>query len=343
MRGPRRLGVPRRAGTPRGNRGNWATMNAQGVARMRAVGSVLRELPRQEHNRLVAALSRRAAPVTQWGPVLSHYPEVVKARVASLQTGDLVLTSTRVGSWVGNTVQVLTGSTWNHVAMVVRGVKTDKEEPDKHPVGWCHLKKAYVPRGPFHFKVHNDGEPHLFEASWQGTHIYDSIMSRLFEDPAYDEYATIGVRALQGIERTPAYMQRLEDWIAKTRGTAFEAEADLHSLFDDVAGGTDTMHCAEQVTETLKAMDLISPRFVSGTAPPCAYADGPFGQMKLRAGSYGPIEILKADDESLDVLEAMSGAGASAGRRQQDVRGVPLSQEAPLSPWEDTRASRRWT
>ena len=65
--------------------------------------------------------------------------------------------------------------------------------------------------------------------------------------------------------------------------------------------------------------------------------------MKLRAGSYGPIEILKADDESLDGLEGMSGAGASAGRRQQDVRGVPLSQEAPLSPWEDTRASRRWT
>ena len=107
-------------------------MNAAGMARMRAVGSVLAELPRKEHNKLVGALSRRAAPVSQWGPVLADYPEVVKARVASLQTGDLVLTSTRVGSWVGNTIQVLTGSTWNHVAVVVRGTKTEDKEADVH-------------------------------------------------------------------------------------------------------------------------------------------------------------------------------------------------------------------
>ena len=91
-------------------------MNAAGMARMRAVGSVLRDLPRQEHNKLVAALSRRAAPMQQWGPDMSKYPTVVKARLDSLQTGDIILTSTRVGSWVGNTVQVLTDSTWNHVA-----------------------------------------------------------------------------------------------------------------------------------------------------------------------------------------------------------------------------------
>jgi hypothetical protein len=208
-------------------------------------------------------MSRRAAPVSQWGEVLAQYPEVVKARIDSLQTGDLVLTSTRVGSWVGNTVQVLTDSTWNHVAVVVRGFKTEDKEDDTHPTGWCHIKKAYTPRTPFHFKVDNTGTPHLFEASYQGVHIYDSVFERLFEDPAYEEcappsllppisanrrhrcrgrYSTIAVRALQGVERTPTYMRRLEEWIAKTRGTAFEAEAQLHDLFSDAAGGTDTAH-----------------------------------------------------------------------------------------------------
>ena len=170
--------------------------------------------------------------------------------------------------------------------------------------GYCEIKKAYVPRTPFHFKVDNAGTPHLFEASFQGVHVYDSVHARLFEDDAYNEYSTIAVRALQGVDRTPAYLQRLEDWIAATRGTAFEAEAPLHELFSDLAGGTDTMHCAEHVTETLKALDLISPRFVGGRAPPCAYADGPFGEMKLRAGAYGPMEIIKAEDESLELLDA---------------------------------------
>ena len=86
-------------------------MTATGIGRMHAVGSILSSLPRAEHNKLVAALSRRAAPVSQWGPDLTNYPDVVEARLCSLQTGDLVLTSTRVGSWVGNTVQVLTHST----------------------------------------------------------------------------------------------------------------------------------------------------------------------------------------------------------------------------------------
>lgn len=278
-------------------------MNAAGMARMRAVGSVLKNLPRSEHNKLVAALSRRASPVTQWGPVLAQYPEVVRARLQSLQTGDLVLTSTKVGSWVGNTVQVLTDSTWNHVAMAVRGYMTADVEEDVHPVGYCHIKKAYSPRSSTHFRVDNEGAPHLFEASYQGVHIYTDLYGRLFEDPACKEYSTIAVRALQGIDRTAVYMERLEEWIRTTRGTAFEAKAPLHDLFSEDAGGIDTMHCAELVTETLKVFDLVSPRFVGGTAPPCAYADAPYGGVKLRTGSYGPLEIVKADSESLEMLQ----------------------------------------
>jgi hypothetical protein len=55
-------------------------------------------------------------------------------------------------------------------------------------------------------------------------HVYPSVYGRLFEDEAYDEYSTIAVRALQGIDRTSEYMEKLEDWIRRTRGTAFEAE-----------------------------------------------------------------------------------------------------------------------
>ena len=84
-------------------------MSAQAATRMRAAGSVLSGLPRDEHNTLVGALAKRAAPVSQWGAVLAD--DNVEKRVASLRTGDLVLTSTRAMSWVGNTVQILTDST----------------------------------------------------------------------------------------------------------------------------------------------------------------------------------------------------------------------------------------
>lgn len=35
----------------------------------------------------------------------------------------------------------------------------------------------------------------------------------------------------------------------------------------------------------------------------CTYADAPFGSVNLRVGSFGPLEIVKADTESLEVLE----------------------------------------
>ena len=80
-------------------------------------------------------------------------------------------------------------------------------------------------------------------------------------------------------------------------------QAPLHELFTEDAGGIDTMHCAELVTETLKVLDLVSPRFIGGTAPPCTYADAPFGGVNLRTGAWGPLEIIKSDDESLEVLQ----------------------------------------
>ena len=60
------------------------------------------------------------------------------------------------------------------------------------------------------------------------------------------------------------------------------------------------MHCAELTTATLQTMGLISPRFVAGRAPPCAYADAPHGAVKLRAGYFGPMEIIKAAEPPLE-------------------------------------------
>ena len=300
--------------TTLGRQGSGLT--AAGIGRMNAVGSVLSSLPRAEHNRLVAALSRRAAPVSQWGPVLTAYPDVVNARLASLQTGDLILTSTRVGSWVGNTIQTLTDSTWNHVAVVVRGRIVGSMEEDSHSSEYLResseRKRQYVPRAPWHFEVSDDADaqPHLLEASWQGVHIYPNsfaddhadgtIHDRLLRDPAYDEYSTIAVRALQGVERTPAMRRALEDWIVKARGAAFEWDAPLHNIFSEAAGSLESMHCAELTTETLKVLGLVPPDFVSGTAPPCVYADAPLGTVQLLHGAYGPMEIIKAEDESAD-------------------------------------------
>ena len=304
------------------------TFIAAGIGRMRAVGSVLASLPRLEHNKLVAALSRRAGPVSQWGPVLSDLPGVVEARLSSLQTGDLVLTSTRVGSWVGNTVQVLTDSTWNHVAIVIRGELTATREADEHDTRYDHLKKSYVPRSEWHFRVCDDGAPHLFEASWQGVHVYPNtvdahgaargrIHDRLLHDAAYDEYSTIAVRALQGVARTPEMYRRLEAWIQHSRGTAFESKTPLHNLFSEEAGGVESMHCAELTTETLKVLGLIDESFVSGTAPPCAYADAPFGTVRLLSGSFGPFEIIKAEDEQEDVKLASATFTPSERLRHQ--------------------------
>jgi len=235
----------------------------------------------------------------------------VEARLSSLQTGDLVLTSTRVGSWVGNTVQVLTDSTWNHVAVVIRGCLTEAMEEDSHDKRFDGKKKQYVPRSHWHFCVTDKGEPHLFEASWQGVHLYPNelgedgrtigrIHDRLLKDSAYEEYSTIAVRALQGVPDMQSKHAALEAWIATARGTAFEANAPLHNIFSEDAGSLDSVHCAQLATETLKVLGLVDGAFVSGTAPPCVYADAPFGTVALLQGSYGPMEVIKAVDESAD-------------------------------------------
>ena len=104
---------------------------------------------------------------------------------------------------------------------------------------------------------------------------YPNIQDRLLSSQAYEEYTTVAVRALTGLDewKTPENATKLEEWIAKIRGTEFEAEAPLHALFTADAGDLDSMHCAEMTTATLQHMGLLSSRLVAGTAPPCAYAD----------------------------------------------------------------------
>ena len=110
----------------------------------------------------------------------------------------------------------------------------------------------------------------------------------------------MAVRALTGVSRTSDDATRLEEWIAKIRGTEFEAEAPLHALFTADAGDLDSMHCAEMTTATLQHMGLLSSRLVAGTAPPCAYADAPNGSVRLKEGQLGPLEILKAAEPPLE-------------------------------------------
>ena len=73
----------------------------------------------------------------------------------------------------------------------------------------------------------------------------------------------MAVRALTGVSRTSDDATRLEEWIAKIRGTEFEAEAPLHALFTADAGDLDSMHCAEMTTATLQHMGLLSRRLDS--------------------------------------------------------------------------------
>ena len=126
---------------------------------MRVVGKALAGLDPKTHNAMVAALSKRAAPYERWGPNLSPYPDVVRARIDALQTGDLVLCSSGPAmSWVGNAIQVITDSTWNHVAMVVRGHMTFEEENDQAPHGDDIARHSDVKR----FAKHRDRTPYHF-------------------------------------------------------------------------------------------------------------------------------------------------------------------------------------
>ena len=165
-------------------------------------------------------------------------------------------------------------------------------------------------------------------------HIYPNIQDRLLSSQAYEEYTTVAVRALTGVSRgSSENATRLEEWIAKVRGTEFEAEAPLHALFTVDAGDLDSMHCAEMTTATLQHMGLLSRRLdsewtlnfdvtrsprrrrrgegnfvphrlVAGTAPPCAFADAPHGSVRLKEGQLGPLEILKAAEPPLEAAIA---------------------------------------
>ena len=147
-------------------------MNPSGLARMRVVGKALAGLDPKTHNAMVAALSKRAAPYERWGPNLSPYPDVVRARIDALQTGDLVLCSSGPAmSWVGNAIQVITDSTWNHVAMVVRGHMTFDEEADQAPHGDDISRHSDVKR----FAKHRDRTPYHFHVeARRGVHAVDA-------------------------------------------------------------------------------------------------------------------------------------------------------------------------
>lgn len=293
-------------------------MNAVGFARMRAIGSILKGLPRDQHNNLLFAISPRAAPVAQWGPNYSMYPDVVRARINSLQTGDLVVCSSCAGNWAGNNNQVLTNSPWDHVAIVIRGRLSEKPDEEVKEVDLSDmppsLKKHYVPRTPYHFHVEDDGTPHLLENGWIGTHIHADVHDRIFNSPGYAGYSTVAIRSLQGIDRTETYgtyLKALEGWVRDVRGTHYESQSDMYNLFSAASDGKESLHCAELVTEALKKLEMISPRFPSGMAPPCAYADGPYGKVKLRTGHYGPLEIIKAEDEhTLEVMQKVAKKNA---------------------------------
>ena len=206
----------------------------------------------------------------------------------------------------------MTDSTWNHVALVVRGRLTDVEEEDQsfhgdgaNPKRWAKHKR----RDPRHFHVCESGKPHLLEASGEGVHIYD-LRHRLLEDPAYHEYATVAVRSLSDAGRLSP--ERLEAWIAKVRGTEFEKEAPFHALFTEAASDCRSMHCAELVTATYQHMGLVPRHLCAGTAPPCAYADR--HHVRLKRGRLGPLEIVKAAEP------------AFAAVLSQFVYGKPISK-----------------
>ena len=290
-------------------------MDASSVERMKVVGDVLSKLDQKTHNAMVGVLSKRAAPYDRWGPNLSKYPATVAVRLDALKTGDLVLCSSGPAmSWVGNAIQVLTDSTWNHVALVVRGRLTDVEEEDQsfhgdgaNPKRWAKHKR----RDPRHFHVCESGNPHLLEASGEGVHLYD-LRHRLLEDPAYDEYATVAVRSLSEARLAP---ERLEAWIAKVRGTEFEKEAPFHALFTEAASDCRSMHCAELVTATYQHMGLVPRHLCAGTAPPCAYADR--HHVRLKRGRLGPLEIVKAAEPPLDrAMGKYSAAMAYGGQKK---------------------------
>eukprot|EP00656_Telonema_subtile_P031511 TRINITY_DN3447_c0_g1_i4.p1 TRINITY_DN3447_c0_g1~~TRINITY_DN3447_c0_g1_i4.p1 ORF type:complete len:315 (+),score=93.83 TRINITY_DN3447_c0_g1_i4:128-1072(+) len=301
-------------------------MNAVGHRRMRESGEVLKAIvDNKQRNKLVAVLSKRAHPISQWGSDLSTYPKVVEARVASLQTGDVVLCSSRVSKdWVGNTIQVLCDSTWNHVGIVIRGWMT--EELDEKLTGLANsesapgtgfAKKLYKARSPEHFHVERageEGEPWLLESTGEGVHIYADLHHRLTAEPSYEEYATIAVRCLQDAPmNNEEECQKLEDYIARVRGTEFEAEAELYELFSMAAAGDESMHCGEVVTTCLQSVGLVAPDFPASVVPPCAFADAPFGcAMKLEKGAgYGPLEVIKAGEEFVERKGSSEGAPAA--------------------------------
>ena len=209
----RRHGLPHRAITQRqivhDSRRN-VLMNPSGLARMRVVGKALAGLDPKTHNAMVAALSKRAAPYERWGP-----PEPVSRRArahrcAADRRPGVVLV--RAGDVVGG--QCHPGdpdSTWNHVAMVVRGHMTFDEENDGRRTATT-LQIIPTSRGSQSIGTgrrtistsNREGDVRhaaLLEASGEGVHIYPNIQDRLLSSQAYEEYTTVAVRALTGRSR----------------------------------------------------------------------------------------------------------------------------------------------
>ena len=77
-------------------------------------------------------------------------------------------------------------------------------------------------------------------------------------------------------------------------------------------------------------LGIISADFVSGIAPPCVYADAPFGAVDMQHGcSYGPMEIVKAVDESADEKLAHAAfVPRQTLRHQESVAPTPQASVA---------------
>lgn len=180
-----------------------------------------------------------------------------------LQTGDIMLFGGTTP--VSAIIDAITHSKYSHIGMVIRA-------PGSSGSDGLTLWQSFEPEGGV---------------------VIDSLEAFVAGYPKLEAGATVAARLL-GVERTPAMLQGLADYIPTAKGLPFPGFAEWFVNYMSgclgVEGPQKSFYCSELIAQTYVAMGLLKPWPLATVYTPGRFAEDAY-DLQLQLGAAFGAEI----------------------------------------------------
>lgn len=254
--------------------------------------------------------------ISGWPGWQSLQKDELSRRIATLQTGDIVMT--KLDDAMGRFLQFGTQSPWNHLAVVVRHAARPgipNAETEEHLRQYPFRRRGHVFCSPGYCRCFDQswtdqyctsslqGEGvSLLESSGEGIHVYD-FGHRIFESAFRERITVGGIRRLSGVQNRND-VARVEQFVQSVRGRLYTTDtSQLKGAMERNVQMTDidksSAFCSQAVVAFYKHMGWLE-QGESTLVMPCDF-DDPEGStfpangspLQLTSGGkLGPVEII---------------------------------------------------